>query len=155
MLSRGSPQLLIQGALNHVLSKSRNAFKLEYNSEYCHRESGRYGGSAIFILSEIKYKRRFDLSLNVLNCESVWIEANFSPSSNLNNLIIACIYSSPSSSIPDFLHHLAAVLNIISAENQKVVLIGDININLLDTDSNSKIAYSGYFLGFGLESLIS
>lgn len=126
-----------------------------FQSEYCHRSSDRHGGSAIFISSEIKYERRLDLRLNVSNCESVWIETNTSPSSNRKSLIIGCIYRSPSSSIPDFLHNLSTVLHKISAENKQILIVGDININLMDAGNSSVTLYSDCFVGFGLESLIT
>lgn len=49
---------------------------------------------------------------------------------------------------------LASVFNKVSAENKSAVIVGDININLLDTTSNSYLAYTNCFSGFGYESLI-
>lgn len=47
-----------------------------YTAEYCHRRNSSHGGSAIFVLGSVTYKRRLDLSLNVPDCESVWIEVD-------------------------------------------------------------------------------
>lgn len=55
-----------------------------YAAEYCHREKSSHGGSAIFVLDSVTYKRRFDLSLNVPDCESVWIEIESPPFFNDN-----------------------------------------------------------------------
>lgn len=68
--------------------------------------------------------------------------------------MLGCIYRSPSSSSSEFLASLDAVLCKLSLENKNVVIVGDININLLDTDSKSTADYIGLFTGFGYESLI-
>lgn len=127
-----------------------------YQTEYCHRMSDSHGGTAIFISSDVPYMRRHDLSLNVSLCESVWIEVDRTfLSHNNKNFILGCIYRSPSSSLTDFLLGLDVILNKLTAENKDVLLVGDININLLDTEANLCTAYTDCFSGFGFESLIN
>lgn len=127
-----------------------------YVPEYCHRVSGSFGGAAIFVSASIPYQRRYDLSLSVENTESVWIEiANPSLPSSGNKTIIGCIYRSPSSSVPDFCSSLSSIFNKLSLEKKNVVILGDININLLDVSSSAYSDYTACFLGFGYESLIS
>lgn len=107
-----------------------------YQAEYCHRMSSIHGGAAIFISPEIKYSRRQDLSINVPQCETVWIEIDKSFFSECHkNIVLGIIYRSPSSSTPDFVLGLASVFSKVSAENKCAVIVGDININLLDTTS--------------------
>lgn len=126
-----------------------------YKSEYCHRASDNYGGSAIFISSGINYIRRLDLHITIPYCESVWIEIEQPQvTHNQKNLILACIYRSPSSSFIQFLSALETVLNTLSMENKNVLLVGDININLLDSHSRTTSAYNDCLLGYGLTCLI-
>lgn len=41
-----------------------------YSSEYAHRPSSNHGGAAIYVLSNLAFKRRHDLALNLPNCEA-------------------------------------------------------------------------------------
>lgn len=127
-----------------------------YAPEYSHRAMGSHGGAAIFVSSGIAYSRRHDLAIDVSNCESVWIETDhsFIPDSR-KKFILGCIYRSPSSSVPEFLLALDQILNKLSFENKDILLVGDININLLDETSNMYAAYTDCFTGYGLESLIT
>lgn len=127
-----------------------------YSSEYCYRSNSNHGGAAIFISQSIKYKRRFDLELPVPNCESVWIELeDFLLPPHANKTILGCIYRSPSSSVPDFCVALNALLSTISLQKSNLVVMGDININILDDNNPTCIDYTNCFLGFGYESLIT
>lgn len=74
-----------------------------YTSEYCHRGDSGHGGAAICIASSLSYRRRSDLSLDLHKCESVWIELPdaFLPKGT-KQLVIGCIYRSPSSCLTDF-----------------------------------------------------
>lgn len=126
-----------------------------YCAEYCHRATSSYGGSAIFILSEIRYRRRHDLFLNVADCESVWIEIDKSSFvSDGRNTIFGSIYRSPSSSLPNFCSELNNLLHAATSENKNIIVMGDININILDSNSSSQHEYLNCFNGYGFESLI-
>lgn len=126
-----------------------------YSAEYCHRTTSSYGGSAIFIFSDIGYRRRHDLSLNVADCESVWIELDKSAfGSDGRNTIFGSIYRSPSSSLPNFCNELSILLQSATSENKNIVVMGDININILDTNSPCQHEYLNCFNGYGFESLI-
>lgn len=129
---------------------------LSYSSEYFYRSNSNHGGAAIFVSPSIKHKRRLDLELPVINCESVWIELEdcLLPSHS-SKIILGCIYRSPSSSVSDFCTALNDLLSTISSEKQKVVIMGDININILDEENHTCIDYTNCFFGFGYESLIT
>lgn len=88
------------------------------------------------------------------HCKSVWVEVDRSFLNNEKNLILGCIYRSPSSSLCDFLRHLSKVLSELTFENKNVVIVGDVNINLLDTYSTSYANYTDCFSGLGFESLV-
>lgn len=88
-------------------------------------------------------------------CEYVWIECDQSFADNKKKLIIGSVYRSPSSPVSEFLSNLDQLLHKLSFENKHVVLVRDININLLDTESNICAAYTNCFSGFGYESLLT
>lgn len=74
---------------------------------------------------------------------------------DVNQTIIGCLYRSPSSSVSAFCNELNIVLDKLSSEKKNVLILGDININLLDDCSAATIAYTDCLHGFGLESLVS
>lgn len=127
-----------------------------YSSEYAHRPSSNHGGAAIYVLSNLAFKRRHDLALNLPNCEAVWVEFDHLLLNIDNkNFILGCIYRSPSTSITDFCNALDNVLESISSENKNVVIVGDMNINLLDTASANFTTYSSCYHSYGFECLIT
>lgn len=114
-----------------------------------------HGGSAIFISPEINYTRRLDLSIDIPYCESVWAEIE-QPyfTYNRKKQILASIYHSHSSSLAEFLSALETVLNSSSLENKSILLVGDININFLDSNTSSIAAYTDCLSGYGFTCLI-
>lgn len=127
-----------------------------YSCEYFHRASSGHGGSAIFILSGISYKRRSDLQVNITDCESVWVEIDGSTfGSNDKNILFGSIYRSPSSSVSDFCSALTSLLQTVAQEQKNVIIMGDININLLDDSQSFFQDYTNCYQGFGFESLIN
>lgn len=109
----------------------------------------------MFIRSDIRYKRRLDLHLNICHCESVWIEVDHSLIGIDNNIVFGTIYRSPHSPIPAFCEALDTILDILSKEKKSVIILGDININLLDASSSYLTQYVSCFQGYGLEFLLS
>lgn len=138
-------------------SDDRNIYCLpHYTPEYCHRQSNSHGGSAIFISSSVKYKRRNDLAILADNTESVWIEIDDNlEQPHSEKTILACVYRSPSSSVPEFCSALHETLDRISRERKNVVIMGDININLLEDSNQGSVEYSNCFTGFGYEQLLT
>jgi len=58
-----------------------------------------------------------------------------------SNIIVGSIYKHPSMDISEFdIEHIRPLLDIVSKEGKIVILMGDFNINLLNTDSNDKIS---------------
>lgn len=126
-----------------------------YESEYCHRVTNRGGGYGVLITSSIPYKRRQDLFFDNIICESVWLEVEAS-ALPLNNrhTIVASIYRSPSSSNSEFCLQLERILATLTMENKNIIICGDVNINILDSNAPVCLEYFRCFLSFGLQSLI-
>lgn len=135
----------------------KNLFDLpSYKSEYSHRANNNHGGVAVYIKSNVHYNRRYDIELDVIDCESVWVQLNYD-FLKLDNksFIFGCIYRSPSSSVKNFCEALQNVMHTLALNHANVVIMGDFNINLLDLSSPSSLNYSGVYQSFGYECLIS
>ena len=95
------------------------------------------GGTGFFIKDNLDFVRRNYLAINSpSDYESTFIEIKFPKK---KNLIVGCMYRHPSStlSVQEFSNfHLEPVLENISKENKKCVLMGDFNVNLLKIDIN-------------------
>lgn len=135
----------------------KNLFNIPgYSSEYCHRSEDPYGGSGLYIHKNIAYKRRLDLSLNVHKCESVWVELDTVPTcDNSYKTVCGTIYRSPSSQLSAFFSAFSLVLDRLSLENKNVIILGDININILDASNSVCSEYMSCFSSYGFQSLIS
>lgn len=125
-----------------------------YRAEFANRIDSRSGGSAIFVSNTLTYTRRDDISIATNKCESVWLELDKSFVSNMNT-IIGSIYRSPSSSYSEFCQELDKVLTVLNNENKNIIIVGDININLLDPSDSSCLDYITNLQGHGLESLLT
>lgn len=127
-----------------------------YSAEYCHRDNSNHGGAAVFVSSELRFHRRLDLTLKVANCESVWVEFHDSFfSQDKKNLIVGCIYRSPSSCGSAYCSALGNLLHKLSLEQKNVIIMGDININLLDPSNTLFNEYVNCLNGFGYENLVT
>lgn len=110
------------------------------------------GGACIFIHDSIQFKRRNDLELlsDELNFEVAAIELT-----DTNNvpLIIVCIYRSPSGKIDVFFGKIEQLFFKIVCVRCKIVLCGDFNIDLYDTESKTTSTYLNILYAYGLHPL--
>ena len=99
--------------------------------------STNFGGTGFYVKSNLDYDKRSDLEINSpSNYASTFIEIKLP---RKKHLIVGCIYRHPSSkiSVKDFTNlHLDPVLQKIGLEKKQCILMGDVNIDLLKTDSN-------------------
>ena len=109
-----------------------------YNMEHCTTESTK-GGALLYISSKHNYKVRNDLKLYKPKLlESVFIEI-LKP--RKKNTIIGCVYRHPCMSVSEFNDtYLNSLLNKLSLENKSLIIMGDFNINLLNSDSDNDIS---------------
>ena len=112
-----------------------------YNIVYKHKLKGHIGGGlAILVKHDINYSVRHDISFSSdkqILYDCIFIEIN---SPNQPKLIIGNIYRSPGkSSINEFTKDVKVLLNQIKSETTNVIITGDVNINLLNINTNNKI----------------
>ena len=99
-----------------------------YNMIRKDRRSGRGGGVAMYVHDQFRYKLRPNLRID--GVESLFIEII---NEKHKNIIIGVIYRPPNSTIESFLDSLDIFLNTILHENKSLFLMGDYNIDLLQT----------------------
>nr|XP_049579035.1 uncharacterized protein LOC125970572 [Syngnathus scovelli]XP_049579036.1 uncharacterized protein LOC125970572 [Syngnathus scovelli] len=102
-----------------------------YSNVHRCREDKNGGGVSLYVSSKLEYKERPDLEQSFeLSGEAVFIESN--------RTVIGCIYKPPKSKIPDFVNCLTYALSIIYHENKKCYLMGDFNINIMDSEEQTQ-----------------
>lgn len=116
----------------------------QYTLVFSNRKERVGGGVAVFVHNQYQIKLRKDVNLNSneTEVESVFLE-----------LMVGCIYRPPNTELNCFNDLLTAVLDIIK-EGKLCYLLGDFNINLLNTENHSpalnflNVLYSSYFFPF-------
>ena len=97
-----------------------------------------HGGAGFYIKNCHHFKERKEFNLNMPgDVEAIFVEIIIP---DRKNLIVGCIYRHPSSSISvsDFTSvHLQPILYKISKEKKDCALMGDFNVDLLKSSSNS------------------
>ena len=92
------------------------------------------GGAGIFISKKISSSLRNDLSCSHNDFESLWIEIE---SDLHHNLICGVIYRHPNTNLESFLDHLNHVIEKINSENKFCTIMGDFNIDLLNSSHSA------------------
>ena len=100
-----------------------------YNIEHTPTESS-CGGTLLYLSKKLIYKRRDDLMIYTPYC----LESTFSKKSNI---IVGCIYKHPCMDINDFTSIMSVLLQKINAENKSVFLLGDYNIDLIQSNNDT------------------
>ena len=115
----------------------------------CPTESTK-GGVRLYFSDIFDYKKRNDLCIyESKQLESFFVEI-FSEGKS-KSLIVGCIYKHPIMEVSDFNNFLSRLLEKISEENKKVVLMGDFNIDLLKLDLHGDSSlYLDIMTSFGL-----
>ena len=82
------------------------------------------------VLEDLVYKPKF--------LESTFAEINLPKQ---KNIVVGSIYKHPMLNISDFVQdHIQPLLDKIARENKTIILLGDFNINHLNTSSNENIS---------------
>ena len=117
---------------------TRALYDLEtYNQEAVFRSDRRGGGVSLFIRNTIRYSQRNDLNMFSADAETVFIEVDKSVFKTEKNIVIGLIYRIPNRDAKQFNDSLSNVLNLIKNENKLCYLLGDYNLNLLNSDTHS------------------
>ena len=94
------------------------------------------GGVAIYVLSNLKYSRRYDLEFQSAGRETVFIELNLAAN---KKIIVGVIYRHPTNTFNEFQDLLLQTLNKrMDHEKYDYFLCGDFNIDILKHESKEK-----------------
>ena len=140
----------IIGITEHKIKKEHNTPVLNINLDGYHpfifdTSDTNCGGTGLYIKDSIVFNKRDDLKFSSSgDFESSFVEIIL-PSKK--NLIVGCIYRHPSSniSINQFNNdYIEPLLEKITSENKPCALMGDFNINLLnsETDDGSNLFFN-------------
>ena len=92
------------------------------------------GGVGIYILNDVEYILRKDLTFNYDFIECIFVELI---QKNNSNIIIGCVYRPPGTDMSMFNSTITDILQTIDLKKGKTVIIaGDFNIDLIKTDKH-------------------
>ena len=140
LLSRLKYDFDIIGISEHKIGKdslpSNNISLPGYDEFIFEPTSTTHGGTGFYIKNGIDYIVREDLKLNISSiCEAIFVEIILP---DRKNLVVGCIYRHPSESIRNFSNdYLEPILNKISREKKECALMGDFNVDLLNSSGNT------------------
>ena len=91
------------------------------------------GGVGFFVSDKLNFSVRDDLSKSSINYESLWIEIQCGFK---DDLICGIIYRHPHGDLEAFMAFLNETIDTINREKKYSIVMGDFNLNLLNTDSH-------------------
>ena len=108
-----------------------------YNSIHQTRGNGKAGGwVAMFIHNTLIYNMKLDLSIINDNIEAVCIEI---VNNNGKNILVNTQYRQPAGIFSEFEKYLKDFTNKVKNNGKDLYIVGDMNLNLLDHSTNSKV----------------
>ena len=114
----------------------------------------RAGGVGLYILSSISFKLLGKNQLSNVGCENLWVSLNFPGVQR--TVVIAIIYRHPRSDSNAFIETLNNKLGEIDCNKNDFYLMGDINLNISESDcSSSSINYLSMLESNGVFQLIT
>ena len=102
------------------------------------RESGKGGELTIFVHKEVYFKPRTDLSINSNDVESLCIEIHHKKD---KNILFSVMYRPPNGDMTVFEKFCKNLLSAKNKTSKNISFAGDLNINVLDYESNKKVRY--------------
>lgn len=118
-------------------------------TSFCRKDKKR-GGTCILVRSSIRYNEINNLDLS---CEKIFECCGIDLPDHKCSII--CLYRIPvMSNINTFMYKLDLLLHKLSSKNRKLIITGDLNINILKQDKNSN-DLNNLFLNYNIKSHIN
>ena len=108
------------------------------------RHNKRGGGVGLYVHQNLRYKRRPDLDVFCDSLESIFIEVY----TKFRKCIIAVMYRPPNRNCSDFFEKLNSTLDLLKKEKKECIIMGDFNINILDTTNPNSTDFLNLFLSY-------
>ena len=105
-----------------------------------HRQDRSGGGVALFVQNNVKYSIRHDLKMFDHEFESLFIKIDKGQLNSDRTVIVWVVYRPPNTSIDSFNMKNSAIMDILKKENKYCYLMGDFNINILNSDNHDLTA---------------
>ena len=116
----------------HLTDATENVYSRENYNLITNNVTSNKGGVGIYIKSHLSYKVRDDLTITYDHIETLFVELTVSR----QQLTIGMIYHRPGTSPDKFIEDLS---NIMSNVNSKCVIMGDLNLNLLNEMNSNNV----------------
>ena len=118
-------------------SMNHNLFELpQYKSIHQVRRAGKGGGIAVFLHESLTFNIRHDLSVNNADIEALCVEIINKKS---KNILINTQYRQPAGNFNEFEAYLNTFLAKSKTTDKTCFLVRDLNLNLIDYQSNVKV----------------
>ena len=101
-----------------------------------YRSDRKGGGVTLFIKNSIYFIRRIDLEIFNEDVETVCVEIPKNVINSKANLIVILVYRPPDRDISVCTEYINDVMNKLNSEKSLIYILGDFNINLLNTDKH-------------------
>ena len=111
-----------------------------------HRDKKRGGGVCLYVNDTLSFVKRPDLSVFNEIIDSLFIEVR-APHSN-EKVVIGVLYRPPKSSTAEFITHFHNLLSVISSEKSDCYIMGDFNINMLNSVTSNDLLNTASSNGF-------
>ena len=117
---------------SRLTDESECLYMMDNYNFFSNNISSSKGGVCLFIKNNIKCKLRSDLTIKEEHLETIFVECVI----NGKQIVIGMLYRRPSSPVNLFLEEITTLMSKI---NQNCVLMGDMNLNLLNFDSDNNV----------------
>ena len=107
------------------------------------------GGVGFYFKDTLQCRLRDDLSLNLPNCEDLWIQIKC----KMSDIILAVIYRHPDKEISSFQNKICDRISSLELSKSNYVICGDTNINTLE-NTNKTIDYINALTSIGCKMTI-
>ena len=114
-----------------------DVYKLcNYNGTHVFRTGKKGGGVSIFVRNSINYTRLNEFCYNENYLESVAIHIKLHEMNTAKNIILINMYRPPKAKLEQYMTTLEQMLEGISLRNEFIFIVGDFNIDLLNSGSD-------------------
>ena len=117
---------------------SDNSTNHSFKSIHHVRRTGKGGSIAVFLHESLTFNIRHDLSVNNADIEALCVEIINKKS---QNILINTQYHQPAGNFNEFEAYLNTFLAKSKITDKKCFLVPDLNLNLIDYQSNAKVRY--------------
>lgn len=138
-------------------TSNANLYDLKgYKHVYKCREEKKGGGVSLFVINDMDIKVREDLSVIDSHIEALFVEVSRDINCLDKSFIIGVVYRPPNTDINSFNNSMSLILQNVNTRSDKVYIMGDFNVNLLDTKQHlPSEEFLENFYSFGLFPLIN